>query len=145
YLVPITRKRVFGGEVGHVTTLATVRGLSTPSDGGFPARGPSRARIVLLSAFTGIATGLVVAAFESVVVDLLQDWVFGLPLWAAAVLPVVGLVLAAVALRIGGRGVGPGTADEYLRAFHEPAHRLTARALVARMAGAVATLGSGGP
>ena len=51
---------------------------------------------------------------------------------------------SAVRRYIGG-GVSPATADEYLRAFHEPDHRLGWRRSSARMIAAVATLGAGAP
>lgn len=100
--------------------------------------------VVVLAALTGALTGVVVAVFDTVVLEVLLEAVLELPLWAGALAPAVGLVVAALALRLGGRGLSPGTADEYLRAFHEPGHALGGRALVARMAAAVATLGSGG-
>ncbi|MCA1825193.1 MAG: chloride channel protein, partial [Frankia sp.] len=39
----------------------------------------------------------------------------------------------------------PATSDEYIRSFHDATGRLALRAVPARMAAAVATLGSGGP
>jgi len=99
----------------------------------------------LWAAVTGLATGLVVAVFDWLVVDVLFDAVLDLPLWLMAVMPAVGLTAAAVLLHRAGRTIGPGTADEYLRAFHEPGRPLGLRALAYRMAAAVATLGSGGP
>ena len=65
------------------------------------------------------------------------------PLWLAAIAPGIGLVIAAVILRVGG-GASPSTSDEYLRAFHDPAYRLRPRYLGARIAASIATLGSGG-
>ena len=66
------------------------------------------------------------------------------PLWLAAISPAIGLVLAAVILRVAGGGASPATSDEYLRAFHDPAYRLRPRYLVARIMAAITTLGSGG-
>ena len=59
--------------------------------------------------------------------------------------PAVGLALTAASLHWIGRGASPATADEYLQAYHDPEHPLPARPLLARMVGAVATLGLGGP
>lgn len=105
----------------------------------------SQAReVVLLAAVVGLATGLGVAAFESIVVRSL-DSLDGLPLWVIAIGPLVGLSLAAVALRFIGPRTSPATSDEYLRAFHDPTHILGPRALAARMVAGVATLGTGTP
>ncbi|MCU1502123.1 MAG: putative H(+)/Cl(-) exchange transporter [Ilumatobacteraceae bacterium] len=107
-------------------------------------------QLVLLAAATGLATGLVVALFDRLVVDGALEHVLRLPLWLIAVLPGCGLLVAAgtrhlVGRRPTGAPIGPGTADEYLHAFHDPAHALGWRAFVARMIAAVATLGSGAP
>jgi chloride channel protein, CIC family len=100
--------------------------------------------VVLFAGVTGLLTGLVVALFERIVVEELLARVLEAPLWVAALAPAVGLVGAAVLLRFLGRGTSPGTADEYLHAFHDPQHTLGGRALVVRMVAAVSTLGAGG-
>ena len=97
--------------------------------------------VVVLAAVTGALTGLVVAGFEHVVV-LLRDAVVDLPTWAIAVVPTVGLALAAVALAVA--RTGAGTSDEYIRTFHDR-EELRPRDAVARLVAAVATLGSGAP
>ncbi len=103
---------------------------------------------VVLSAVTGAVTGLLVALFETIVVEWLSEGVAELPLWAIAVLPTVGLAVAALSLRwLGPRkpdATTPETADAYLKAFHDPQRPLGLRALPARMIAAIATLGSGG-
>lgn len=99
--------------------------------------------IVLLSALTGVLTGLAVRGFEYLV-EHAYEAVLEAPLWLAAIAPAIGLVLAAMILRVVGGGASPATSDEYLRAFHDPAYRLRPRYLGARIAAAVATLGSGG-
>jgi CIC family chloride channel protein len=99
---------------------------------------------LLLAAVLGACVGVVVAGFEAVIVHALS-LVDRAPLPVAALLPLVGLTVAAVALRWIGRGATPATSDEYLQAFHDPCHRLGARALLARAVAAVATLGSGCP
>ena len=48
--------------------------------------------------------------------------------------------IAALCLRYVGRGCTPSTADEYLRAFHDPDVALEPRPLIARMLGGIATL-----
>jgi chloride channel protein, CIC family len=100
--------------------------------------------VLLLAAVVGAATGLGVALFDSIVTKSV-DWVDRLPLWAAAILPLAGLSVAAASLRWIGPSASPATADEYLHAFHDPEHNLTLRPLVARMVAGIATLGSGAP
>ncbi len=100
--------------------------------------------VLLLAAIVGVATGLGVAGFDTIVtrgLERLDD----LPLWAIALAPLAGLAVAALALRGIGRGASPATADEYLVAFHEPEHRLGLRALVARLVAGIGTLASGAP
>ena len=99
--------------------------------------------VVLLAAVTGVATGLFVRGFEFLV-DVALHTVLEGPLWLGLVGPPVGLLLAALALRVIGGGVSPSTSDEYVHAFHDPEHRLGMRALSARITAAVMTLGSGG-
>jgi CIC family chloride channel protein len=100
--------------------------------------------VLLLAAIVGAVTGLGVAGFEAAVTAGL-DGLDHLPLWVVAVLPTLGLFVAAALLHWVGDDASPSTTDEYLLAFHEPAHKLGLRALVARMAAAISTLASGGP
>lgn len=100
--------------------------------------------VVLLAAVTGALTGLIVRFFEYVVAEVAleavldADWKWGL------VVPLIGLVASALILSRFGGGATPATADEYLRAFHDPEYPLRWRAFVARLAAAITTLGSGG-
>ncbi len=99
--------------------------------------------MVLVSAVVGAITGVVVAGFDRLSVDLVFDrGVAHLPLWLMAFAPAAGLAVAAWWLRYPGRGLSPSSADEYLRAFHE-GRDLEARDLFHRLVAAVATLGSG--
>src|SRR4051812_13220236 len=102
-------------------------------------------QVVLLAAVTGAMTGLIVAAFDRIVVDLLLDHLFRLDPWVLAIAPGMGLSAAYMARRVVGNRCSPSTADDYLLAFHRRAHTLGARAYVARTIAAVFTLGSGGP
>ncbi len=102
-------------------------------------------QVVVLAALVGATTGLVVAGFDRVVVDIVFAWVIELPAYVLGVLPGIGLLVAFAARRFVGGGVSPSTADEYLHAFHEPDHRLGWRPFAGRMIAAVATLGSGAP
>lgn len=99
---------------------------------------------VLLAAIVGALTGAGVAGFDSAVTSGLQQ-INRLPLWGVALAPLVGLSVAAIALRWLGPSSSPATADEYLHAFHDPDYPLSLRALAARMIAGIATLGSGAP
>ena len=100
-------------------------------------------QVLLLAALTGALTGLAIALFESVVVELILNRVLDLPLWALVLMPTLGLVLATLALRAFGPAT-PATTDAYLQAFHEPEAGLSLRRLPARVLAAVGTLGFGG-
>ena len=102
-------------------------------------------QVMLLAAVTGAVTGLIVAGFDRLVVDVMFDRVLELPLWMIAVLPGVGLGVAAAARYWLGPRVSSSTADEYLHGFHDQHHTLAWRAFAARMVAAVATLGTGNP
>lgn len=100
--------------------------------------------VVLLAAVTGAVTGVMVRYFEYVVAEVMfehllhADWRWGL------IAPTLGLVASALILKTVGSGASPATSDEYLRSFHDSEYPLRWRAFVARIAAAVATLGSGG-
>lgn len=100
-------------------------------------------QVVLASALVGLLTGVVVAVFDRVVAEEMIPRVFDTALWIGALLPVLGLSISAIVLRRA--GLGPGTADEYLHAYHDRGHVLGLHALAVRMVAAVATLGSGAP
>lgn len=99
--------------------------------------------VVLLSAIVGSITGVLVAGFEWIVVDVMVERLLELPLWFGALAPTLGLVGAWLALNWLGRGIPPGTSDEYIKSFHDPLHRATVREALARMVAAISTLGSG--
>ncbi len=102
-------------------------------------------QVVLLAAVTGAVTGLIVVAFDRIVVDVGVEHVLELPLWLMAVVPGLGLLVALAIRRFLGRGTTPATADEYLHAFHDPQHRLGTRDYWVKMLASMATLGTGGP
>jgi len=100
-------------------------------------------QIVLASAIVGAITGVVVAGFDRLSVDVVFDrGVAHLPVWLIACCPGVGLAVAALWLRYPGRNLSPSSADEYLRSFHTQ-QGLGIRDMAHRMVAAVATLGSG--
>jgi CIC family chloride channel protein len=99
----------------------------------------------VLSAVTGIVTGLGVALFEWVTRDGIFDgFLLHQPHWVRAFGPLVGLALAALLLHHLAGGASPATADEYIKNFHEPERRLDERAAPGRLLAGIATLGLGG-
>lgn len=102
-------------------------------------------QVVLLAAVVGVITGLFVAAFDLVLVSAILDEVLQLDPWLVAVLPAGGLLIALAARRFIASGTDAGTADEYLRAFHDQNYRLRWRPFAARSVASVATLSSGVP
>lgn len=100
--------------------------------------------VVLFAAVTGVIVGAVVAVFEWLTAEDLLGAVRRQPLWAQALAPLAGLVLAAAALRWLARGASPATADEYVRNFHDRHRRMPERPVPGRLLAAVATLGLGG-
>ena len=102
-------------------------------------------QVVTFAATVGAITGLTVAGFDRLVVDVSMSRVLQLSPWAIAFLPGLGLLGALAARRFIGHGASASTADEYLHAFHDPDYVLRWRPFVARMVAAIATLGSGAP
>ena len=101
-------------------------------------------QFVLAAAIVGAVTGLAVAGFERLTVDLVFDrGVAKLPIWLVAFAPAGGLAVATLSLRTPGAGISASTADEYLDAFHE-GKPLRLRDLGHRLVAAIATLGTGG-
>jgi CIC family chloride channel protein len=99
---------------------------------------------VLVAALVGVVSGVAVAGFERLTVNVVFDrGVDHFPLWLLAITPGLGLAVATLWLRRVGRGVSPSTADDYIQSFHD-GRALRLPDLVNRIVGAVATLGSGG-
>lgn len=99
--------------------------------------------VVLMAAITGVVTGLVVALFDRLVAEEIVPRLLDAPLWLGAIAPVAGLSVSAILLRW--QGLNAATADEYLHAYHDPAHQLSLRALGIRAVAALATLGGAAP
>lgn len=97
----------------------------------------------LLAVLTGLITGVGVAAFDRVVQEEMFARLVDLPLWAQAIGPAVGLTIAALVLRFVGHGTSASTADEFIKDFHDPQHRLSARDAPPKLAASIATLGGG--
>jgi len=100
-------------------------------------------QIVLACAVVGAITGVAVAGFDRLSIDVVFNrGVARLPLWMMACCPAVGLAVAALWLRYPGGDLSSSSADEYLRSFHSR-EGLGMRDMANRMVAAVATLGSG--
>lgn len=100
--------------------------------------------VVVLAAITGALTGLAVALFDWLVVDVLLDHLFDLSPWVLAWFPLAGLALSWLALRQVARTRDSGTTDLYLKAFHDPNEPLRLREVPGRAIAAVLTAGLGG-
>ena len=106
----------------------------------------SRSRqVALVAALVGAATGLLVAALDWLVIDVMFERVARRGPLLIATLPAAGLLLGLLVRRTIGGGVSGATADEYLHAFHDHEYTLSWRPLVARLVAAVATVGLGSP
>ena len=101
-------------------------------------------RLLLASVLLGVVVGVVVAAFEWLTQDVVLKNVRELPIGVQATMPVAGLALAALSLRIIGGTTSPSTSDEYIRAFHSRAPSLPLRLVPARLLAGVFTIGFGG-
>lgn len=99
--------------------------------------------MLFLAAATGVVTGLVVSAFEYTVFEVVYGELFEASIAVRAVAPIVGLVVAALALRYVGRGTSPVTTDDYISRFHAKHRPTEGRAVISRLIASAATLGSG--
>jgi CIC family chloride channel protein len=98
---------------------------------------------LVVAAVIGAATGALVAGFQAVVLDVAWAHVQRWPLWALAVAPAVGLILATLVLRAF-RLRRPDTAEEYIRVFHDRTARMRLRELPAKLVAGALTIGLGG-
>ncbi len=101
-------------------------------------------RLLSASVLLGAAVGLVIALLQWVVLRVLLATVEGLPIWAAAISPFLGLSIATLTLRTIGRGITPSTSDEYIRAYHQQVPYLRGRDLFPKLIAGMATIGFGG-
>jgi CIC family chloride channel protein len=100
--------------------------------------------VLLLSALTGVSTGLAVVGFEWITGRQALDRLSELPLAVQVVAPGIGLILAALALRWLADGASPSTSDEYIRNFHDTYNPLDLRPAIGRVVASIVTLGAGG-
>ena len=105
------------------------------------ARNP---RLLVASAATGIIVALLVAAFETVAVNVVLERVLDQHLAVLALAPVLGIAASKLVLRTVGGGTSGSTSDEYIRAFHERQPSIPIRYLPAKLLAGIATIGSGG-
>jgi CIC family chloride channel protein len=108
------------------------------------ALGRRSQQVVVLSALTGLLTGGAVALFDWLVSDALFARVLRQPRWFQACAPLIGLAVAAAALRWLAGSATPATADAYIRNYHDRHRRLNERPVLGRIVASVATLGFGG-
>ncbi len=99
--------------------------------------------MIFWSAAVGLVTGLLVAGFDRITVDVVLEHVRGSALWFVAFAPGIGLAFAALWLRGPGRGTSPATADAYLVAYHG-GNELKVQPAIHRVIASFATLAMGG-
>src|SRR4051812_25877154 len=97
------------------------------------ALGRRSRQVILLSAATGLLTGAAVALFEKVTSEGIFERVPHAPIAVRAVCPLIGLLLAAAALKWMAGGASAATADEYIKNFHERDPRLPLRPVLGRL------------
>lgn len=100
--------------------------------------------LVLFTAAIGVVTGVSVALFERITIDVALDRVVDSPLWVRAALPGLGLAITALVLRFVGPLASPSSADEYVKAIPDPEVSFDLRAVPAKILASIATLGLGG-
>jgi chloride channel protein, CIC family len=101
-------------------------------------------QVLVMSVITGALTGGAVALFDWLVSDVIFSRVLRQSDWFKAVAPLIGLILAALALKFLAGSATPSTSDEYIRNFHDRHRRLDPRPVLGRIVASVATLGLGG-
>ncbi len=98
---------------------------------------------LLLSAALGLIVGLLLAGIEKLINDDMLGPLRRAPLGVQVVAPALGLLAISVVLRVLARGASPFVSDEYMKAYHDPAHPIDLRPVPARVVTGVLTLGSG--
>ncbi len=131
--------QLLGGSSGPLGWL-----IDRPAGRASPHRPAHRShRTLALAAIVGVLTGGAVTVFDWLAAHGL-DTVLGWPVALQAAAPLLGLALAALALRYLAGGATPMTSDEYIRNYHEPGRPLPLRAVPGRVVASLATLGLGG-
>lgn len=101
-------------------------------------------QLLLAAMAVGVATGFVVSVLDYLIVEVLLERLFSLPLQVQVLMPLIGLLIAVTILKFVGNDCSPSTSDEYVYAFHSRNPTMSSRSLVARIAGGVSTIGMGG-
>ena len=97
--------------------------------------------VIGLAALVGGVAGVAVAGIEFAI-DSSLDEVSTWPLWAAALLPAVGLAVAHLVVRA--THIDRETTDAYIRTYHEGTEVLPSRPLPWKLLAAFSTLATGG-
>ena len=98
---------------------------------------------ILLAALVGLVTGAAVALMDWVTIDGGLERVLSLPAPVRVWMPMLGLAVVAVILRLG-RIVGVSTSDEYIKTFHSP-DELDLAPVPRRLAAGIVSVASGVP
>lgn len=101
-------------------------------------------QVLLFAALVGTVTGVGVAGFERIAQAMLFERLIEAPLHWQVLAPGAGLLIAAFSLKYLANGASSGTADEYVRNFHDARSSMDLRPLPGRLLASIATLGGGG-
>ncbi len=107
-----------------------------------PEGRPSRLLVAAIG--LGIIVGLIVAALEVLIIEVVLESVLHWPLPLQVVAPLVGLTATTMLLRTLGRGCSPSTSEEYITAFHARSPTVPLGPVPARLLGGFMTIGLGG-
>lgn len=100
--------------------------------------------LIVAAAVTGVLTGLAVAAIDQITKVGMFDHLLKMPLWVQAAAPLVGLILAAAALRWLAFGADNALTDVYIANYHDQHRRMDLRPVLGRLVASIFTLGFGG-
>ena len=98
---------------------------------------------LLLSASLGLVVGLPLALAETAINNGMLGPLRRAPIAVQMVVPPVGLLAIWLILRLFAGGASPFVSDEYMRAYHDPAHPVDLRPMPARIMTGILTLGTG--
>ncbi len=101
---------------------------------------------ILISVAIGGTTGLLVAGLDFIISGVLFHNLKGYMAFAplTLLLPIIGLVLATLVMRSGGREPGLTGTEEYISSFHEPRGKIDLAAVPRKIVAACLTVGLGG-
>jgi len=96
-----------------------------------------------LSAALGLVSGLVLVGVETLITNGLLDPLLRAPPAVQMVVPTIGLAAVWAVLRFTARSASPFISDEYIKAYHDPAHPIDLSLVPQRVVTGIITLGSG--